>query len=70
MFDFVLLGSKEDVGALGTMAAGSVGGFAFWTVIFPADVVKSRIQVQGSNQGLFPLLISIFRQEGKFVYLT
>lgn len=35
---------KEECGALATMAAGGVGGLLLWTVIFPFDVVKSRIQ--------------------------
>lgn len=28
-----------------TAMAGAVGGMALWTAIFPADVVKSRMQV-------------------------
>jgi solute carrier family 25 ornithine transporter 2/15 len=55
---------KEDVGPLGTMAAGAFGGVLFWTAVFPADVVKSRIQVSGTKQPFFQLLVQIFRQEG------
>eukprot|EP00128_Syssomonas_multiformis_P013333 Colp12_sorted_trinity150504_noHs@23600 len=29
------------------MISGALGGVAFWLVVFPADVIKSRIQAQG-----------------------
>ncbi len=38
-------GTKEDVGPLGTMFAGGIAGVTLWTIIFPADVIKSRLQV-------------------------
>jgi hypothetical protein len=47
------------------MASGAFGGILFWTSVFPADVVKSRIQVTGSKEPFGKLLIKIFRQEGK-----
>ena len=37
--------SRNDIGWQKTMVAGAVGGSVLWLVIFPADVVKSRIQV-------------------------
>ena len=37
--------SREDIGWQKTMVAGAVGGTVLWLVIFPADVIKSRIQV-------------------------
>lgn len=37
--------SRNDIGWQRTMVAGAVGGSVLWLVIFPADVVKSRIQV-------------------------
>lgn len=37
--------SRDDIGWQKTMIAGAVGGSILWLVIFPADVVKSRIQV-------------------------
>jgi len=51
-------------GPLKTMASGAIGGIFFWTSVFPADVVKSRIQVTGSKEPFFRLLMNIFRQEG------
>lgn len=37
--------NRDDIGWQKTMVAGAVGGSILWLVIFPADVVKSRIQV-------------------------
>ncbi|XP_052860717.1 mitochondrial ornithine transporter 1 [Anopheles cruzii] len=56
--------SKEDIGPLRTMVAGSVGGIALWTIIFPADVIKSRIQVHSMRASMTSVAISIFRNEG------
>ncbi|KAK7788578.1 hypothetical protein R5R35_000162 [Gryllus longicercus] len=55
---------KKDIGALRTMAAGAVGGSVFWLVMFPIDVVKSRIQVDGVRDPMFQLLVKIGREEG------
>lgn len=56
--------SKDDIGPLRTMVAGAVGGTALWTSIFPADVIKSRIQVAGSKRGMLDVGTEIFRKEG------
>ena len=40
--------SKDDIGPLRTVISGGVAGVTLWTVIFPADVVKSRLQVSGN----------------------
>ncbi|KAI6177657.1 hypothetical protein M3Y97_00931900 [Aphelenchoides bicaudatus] len=41
--------SKDEIGLMKTALAGSAGGVALWTAIFPADVVKSRMQIQGGT---------------------
>lgn len=56
--------SKDEIGPLKTMVAGAVGGTALWTSIFPADVIKSRIQVAGSRRGMIDVGMEIFRKEG------
>lgn len=56
--------SKEDIGALKTMLAGAVGGVTLWTSIFPADVIKSRMQVNNLKCSMFSLGLQILRQEG------
>ncbi|XP_071452516.1 mitochondrial ornithine transporter 1 [Hetaerina americana] len=56
--------SKDDIGSLKTMLSGGIGGFTFWLVIFPADVIKSRIQVTGSKEPLVKVFLEIYRQEG------
>lgn len=56
--------SKDDIGAVNTMVSGAVGGICLWTAIFPADVIKSRIQVSGSTKGMLEVGLDIFRKEG------
>ncbi|KAJ6637803.1 Mitochondrial ornithine transporter 1 [Pseudolycoriella hygida] len=56
--------SKDEIGPVNTMLSGAVGGVFLWTAIFPADVIKSRIQVSGSTRGMFEVGIEIFRKEG------
>lgn len=52
-----------DLGLVKTAASGAIGGMALWSAIFPADVVKSRMQVTG--QGSFiEILIKIAKEEG------
>lgn len=56
--------SKDDIGLVRTMCAGSVGGLVLWTVIFPADVIKSRIQVQNMSASMLSVGADIVRKEG------
>jgi solute carrier family 25 (mitochondrial ornithine transporter) member 2/15 len=56
--------SKDDIGALRTMLAGAVGGLALWIAIFPADVIKSRIQVESSTLSMTEVGRSIIQKEG------
>nr|CAD7572709.1 unnamed protein product [Timema californicum] len=56
--------TKDEIGPLRTMTAGAVGGMLFWTVIFPADVIKSRVQIQETNSTFIGLFRHIFRNEG------
>ncbi|XP_050332352.1 mitochondrial ornithine transporter 1 [Bactrocera neohumeralis] len=56
--------TKDDIGPLRTMFAGAVGGVMLWTMIFPADVIKSRIQVQGLSHGMLTVGVDIVRKEG------
>ncbi|XP_060532437.1 mitochondrial ornithine transporter 1 [Cylas formicarius] len=55
---------KEDLGLFKTMVAGGVGGGLFWTLTYPVDVAKSRIQVTGSNDNLVQTILSIVKNEG------
>ena len=41
----IFIFQKEDIGPLRTVVAGGCAGVTLWTLIFPADVVKSRLQV-------------------------
>lgn len=56
--------SKDEIGLLRTMISGAVGGIVLWTVIFPADVVKSRMQVKNLKTSAMTVTMDIFRNEG------
>lgn len=56
--------TKDDIGLWRTMISGANGGLVFWTITYPIDVAKSRIQVSNSNENMFYMLGRIFRQEG------
>lgn len=41
---------KEDCNPLATMVAGAIAGLVTWTVVYPVDVIKSRVQMsEGSS---------------------
>lgn len=46
------------------MAAGAVGGITLWTVIFPADVIKSRIQIGNMKATMLSVGAKIIKEEG------
>lgn len=46
------------------MTAGAVGGLVLWSVIFPADVIKSRIQVNNLKESMLSVGTNIVRTEG------
>ncbi|CAD7089812.1 unnamed protein product [Hermetia illucens] len=56
--------TKDEIGPLKTMLAGAVGGVTLWTVIFPADVIKSRVQVNGLKVPMIAMGMDIARKEG------
>lgn len=44
--------------------AGACGGCALWISIFPADVIKSRVQIQGITDSMLSVGLDICRKEG------
>jgi len=56
--------SKDDIGALKTVVSGGFAGVTLWTLIFPADVVKSRLQVAGSSTPMIRMMRDIYAKEG------
>lgn len=55
--------TKDDIGLTKTAISGAIGGTALWTLIFPADVVKSRMQVTG-NGTMSSVFFSTLKNEG------
>lgn len=66
--------TKDDIGVLRTAFCGGLGGVAFWVSIFPADVVKSRVQVDShsalAKNGFINALATILKNEGKLFKLN
>jgi len=63
--------TKDDVHPLLLACAGSCGGVAYWTIFFPADTVKSKMQTDSQSQGVVKksssfssTFSSTFRKEG------
>ncbi|KAF1760276.1 hypothetical protein GCK72_008522 [Caenorhabditis remanei] len=54
---------KEEIGLAKTAIAGSAGGMALWTSIYPADVVKSRMQVTGGGT-FMSTLMTVVKENG------
>ncbi|KAG5345573.1 ORNT1 protein, partial [Acromyrmex charruanus] len=52
--------NRDDIGWQKTMVAGAVGGTMLWLAIFPADVVKSRIQVCFQRTKKMRLFLNFF----------
>jgi solute carrier family 25 (mitochondrial carnitine/acylcarnitine transporter), member 20/29 len=46
MHDIQGLKSTKELGMPSLMLAGGLGGLAFWTFVYPMDVIKSKIQMQ------------------------
>ncbi|CAD7697759.1 unnamed protein product [Ostreobium quekettii] len=60
-----------DTSGLGTLSlgtAGAVGGAAFWLVMYPADVIKSKIQIDNVHRpiykGIVDCAIKVHASEG------
>ena len=56
--------TKEEIGAVRTVVAGGVAGVTLWTLIFPADVIKSRLQMTGSTTPMLTMMKDIYKKEG------
>ena len=56
--------TKDDIGAVKTVVSGGIAGVTLWTLIFPADVVKSRLQVSGSTTPMLKMMADIYAKEG------
>jgi len=56
--------TKDEIGLFRTAISGGIAGVTLWTVIFPADVIKSRQQVSGISEPMFKAGYQIFRNEG------
>lgn len=58
--------TRADCGPVATTAAGAVAGMFLWSVTFPVDVVKSRIQLNDAMpaHGWAACMLHVYRAEG------
>ncbi|KAL1234496.1 Mitochondrial ornithine transporter [Trichinella spiralis] len=56
-------GDKNNLGVMRTCVCGGLAGIAFWLSIFPADVIKSKIQVQGHGS-FYRMFLTILQTSG------
>ncbi|KRY00553.1 Mitochondrial ornithine transporter 1, partial [Trichinella pseudospiralis] len=56
-------GDKNNLGVTRTCICGGLAGIAFWLSIFPADVIKSKIQVQGHGS-FYRMFLTILQTSG------
>lgn len=56
------LASSADLGAGSLMSAGGIGGAAFWAAVYPADVIKTKIQTQNSFNPAYSGIIDAARK--------
>ncbi|KAI6211155.1 hypothetical protein M3Y96_00403800 [Aphelenchoides besseyi] len=54
---------RDQIGISRTMLCGGLSGVAYWTSIYPIDVLKSRIQVYGSGT-LLTTFLHLIREDG------
>ncbi|KAL3922768.1 MAG: hypothetical protein SGILL_002025 [Bacillariaceae sp.] len=59
-------GTKTDLGPLAHLLGGALAGVGYWTAFYPADTVKSLIQVHPdhSGKGFVETFKAIFQKEG------
>eukprot|EP00914_Ancora_sagittata_P029533 GHVO01058460.1.p1 GENE.GHVO01058460.1~~GHVO01058460.1.p1 ORF type:complete len:309 (+),score=23.92 GHVO01058460.1:104-928(+) len=55
---------KDDLESWKTALCGGIGGATLWILVFPTDVIKSRVQVLGATEGIHKVFLSILRNEG------
>ncbi|OAF65980.1 Mitochondrial ornithine transporter 2 [Intoshia linei] len=58
--------ADQQCGTAGMIMAGGLGGVSLWVVIFPIDVVKSRIQLSITKTNPVNLALRILKNEGLF----
>jgi solute carrier family 25 carnitine/acylcarnitine transporter 20/29 len=46
------------------LVAGGLAGVAFWTALYPADVVKTRMQTQAGGGSFSSCFLGLYRKEG------
>lgn len=56
------LQSASQLGPLSLVTAGAIAGSTFWALVYPADAVKSRIQIDDFKNPRYKGTIDCFRK--------
>nr|XP_040582108.1 mitochondrial ornithine transporter 1-like [Lepeophtheirus salmonis] len=56
--------TKDEIGSVKTILAGGIAGMTLWILVFPVDVIKSRLQISGFNTSMYRMMGDIARNEG------
>ena len=54
----------DDLPAWMVLVAGGLAGVSGWSVVFPMDVVKSRLQINSGNDGVLSTCAKIYSDHG------
>ncbi len=58
------LKDTKDLGVGSLMLAGGLGGVAYWGPVYPADVIKSRMQVDDLRNPQYKGMVDCFSKVG------
>ena len=56
--------SNKELSYIGTYLAGGFGGAFAWSVVFPIDSIKSRIQTNHNNLQFYDIFKEIYKESG------
>ena len=64
------LKSVSELGPLSLVTAGALAGSTFWAFVYPADAVKSRIQIDDFKNPRYKGTIDCFRKVQSISHLS
>jgi len=63
------LSSTKELGVGSLVLAGGLGGVAYWGPVYPADVIKSRMQVDDLRSPTYRGMLDCFSKVGTLGHL-
>ncbi len=62
------LSSTSELGNVSLVAAGAAAGAAYWGSVYPADIIKSRLQVDSFTHPRYAGIMDCARQVGLLLH--